>query len=55
MSAYESAAPAICTLLFLSMLPLHAEDPNRQDAFLANALRLFQQLDTPHQTRRFSA
>ena len=37
-------------LLFLSMLPLHAEDPARQDAFLANAMRLFQRLETarPH-------
>jgi len=55
MAAHEAAAPAICILLFLSMLPLHAEDPNRQDAFLANALRLFQQLDGSHQTLRFSA
>lgn len=27
--------------LFLSMLPLHADNPGRQRAFLANALRLF--------------
>ncbi len=41
----EGAAPAICVLLFLSMLPLHADDPDRQDAFLANAMRLFLRLD----------
>jgi hypothetical protein len=28
-------------LLFVSMLPLHADDPRRQDALLANALRLY--------------
>lgn len=41
----EAAAPAIGVLLFLSMLPLHADDPARQDAFLANAMRLFLLLD----------
>lgn len=30
--------------LFLSMLPLHADDTNRQDALFANAFRLFQTL-----------
>ena len=28
--------------LFLSMLPLHADDPRRQDALMANAFRLHQ-------------
>ncbi len=28
-------------LLFLSMLPLHSDDLNRQEAFLANALRIY--------------
>ena len=28
-------------LLFLSMLPLHSDDPDRQKAFIANALRLY--------------
>ena len=28
-------------LLFISMLPLHADEPHRQDALLANALRLY--------------
>lgn len=28
--------------LFLSMLPLHADDPERQDALLANAFRLYE-------------
>lgn len=31
--------------LFLSMLPLHHDNPLRQKAFLANALRLYLQLD----------
>jgi hypothetical protein len=41
----DAAAPAIAVLLFLSMLPLHADAPDRQDAFLANAMRLFLRLD----------
>mgnify|MGYP006131593669 FL=1 len=32
---------AINILLFLSMLPLHYDDPKRQRALLANALRLY--------------
>lgn len=32
---------AVTIHLFLSMLPLHADDPARQEALLANALRLF--------------
>jgi hypothetical protein len=32
-------------LLFLSMLPLHEDDPGRQAALLANAMRLFLDLD----------
>ena len=32
---------AITIHLFLSMLPLHSDHPQRQQAFLANALRLF--------------
>jgi hypothetical protein len=31
--------------LFLSMLPLHADRPDRQAAFIANALRLYAELD----------
>lgn len=31
--------------LFLSMIPLHSDDPERQQAFLANALRLYSELD----------
>ena len=42
----DSAAEPISVLLFLSMLPLHEDRPDRQRAFLANALRLFQGLDT---------
>ncbi|HYH18777.1 MAG TPA: hypothetical protein VD995_09160 [Azospirillum sp.] len=41
----ETAAPAIAVLLFLSMLPLHADAPDRQDALLANAMRLFLDLE----------
>lgn len=37
----QSSAHSIAILLFLSMLPLHADNPERQQAFLANALRLF--------------
>ena len=36
---------AVMTGLFLSMLPLHADRPDRQGAFIANALRLFGELD----------
>jgi len=32
---------AITILLFLSMLPLHAEDERRQNTLLANAFRLY--------------
>jgi hypothetical protein len=41
----EAKALPICILLFLSMLPLHADRPDRQTAFLANALRLFKMLE----------
>jgi hypothetical protein len=44
-SSTDAAAPAICVLLFLSMLPLHEDDPGRQAALLANAMRLFLDLD----------
>lgn len=37
---------ALTIHLFLSMLPLHADRPDRQRAFLANALRLFVVLDS---------
>jgi hypothetical protein len=36
---------AVMTSLFLSMLPLHADRPDRQQAFVANALRLWRELD----------
>ncbi len=35
---------AVMTGLFLSMLPLHADRPDRQQAFIANALRLYLEL-----------
>lgn len=34
----------LTVLLFLSMLPLHADNPQRQLALLANALRLYADL-----------
>lgn len=46
----RATAPFISVLLFLSMLPLHADDPQRQMALLANALRLFQSIDHPPST-----
>ena len=36
---------AVTVSLFLSMIPLHADKPNRQKAFIANALKLFLELD----------
>ena len=45
LSIEDASAPAICVMLFLSMLPLHADRPDRQHAFLANAMRLFLLLD----------
>jgi hypothetical protein len=36
---------ALTVLLFLSMLPLHADRPDRQQAFLANGLRLYTELE----------
>lgn len=38
---------AITIHLFLSMLPLHADNPHRQQAFVANALRLFAEVLEP--------
>lgn len=35
----DMIAPTI--LLFLSMLPLHFDKPHRQEAMIANALRLY--------------
>lgn len=40
-AANSSTVRAITISLFLSMLPLHADRPDRQQAFIANALRLF--------------
>jgi len=42
----KAAAHPISILLFLSMLPLHADGPERQLALLANAMRLFLELDS---------
>ena len=41
----DPAVLAASVLLFLAMPPLHDESPTRQRAFLANALRLFVELD----------
>ncbi|MBI1196841.1 MAG: capsular biosynthesis protein [Phenylobacterium sp.] len=43
--ALSPTVRAAMTGLFLSMLPLHADRPDRQRAFVANALRLFRDLD----------
>ena len=40
----EKEILAITVHLFLSMLPLHSDRPDRQKAFISNALRLFEQL-----------
>jgi hypothetical protein len=40
----DEAVAATTVSLFLSMLPLHADRPDRQTAFIANALRLHMQL-----------
>ena len=43
----EAATKAIAVLLYLSMLPLHGDDPVRQRALLANALRLHVATEEP--------
>lgn len=47
MGVAEAAALPISVLLFLAMLPLHADSAARQAALLANALRLFRLMDPP--------
>lgn len=44
-AALSPTVRAAMTGLFLSMIPLHADRPDRQRAFVANALRLFLDLD----------
>ena len=44
-SAYGADIRAIMISLFLSMLPLHADRPDRQRAFIANALRLHMEFE----------
>lgn len=44
-SAGSQDVRAIMISLFVSMLPLHADRPNRQKAFIANALRLYALLE----------
>ena len=46
--ASGSEVRAITVGLFLSMLPLHADRPDRQRAFIANALRLYAELEPQH-------
>lgn len=41
----DASTLALTVHLFLSMLPLHADRPDRQRAFLANALRLYAELE----------
>ena len=45
LSITEACAHPISILLFLSMLPLHADNEDRQIALLANAFRLYLELD----------
>ena len=40
----ESEILAITIQLFISMLPLHSDRPERQEAFIANAIRLYKLL-----------
>lgn len=42
---YTPEILAMTCLLFLSMLPLHAESQNRQNAFLSNAIRLHEMMN----------
>ncbi|MGE3407892.1 MAG: hypothetical protein AB7I37_13830 [Pirellulales bacterium] len=44
----EWSGHAVATLLFLAMLPLHADSPKRQRALLANALRLYVEREQSH-------
>ncbi len=44
-SANNQEIRALCVCLFLSMLPLHADRPDRQIAFVANALRLYSNIE----------
>jgi hypothetical protein len=45
MSVSDAASHAITILLFFAMLPLHSDDSARQNALLANGMRLFSELD----------
>lgn len=42
----DQGTMAATVLLFLSMIPLHSDRPDRQTAFLANALRLYTELES---------
>jgi hypothetical protein len=44
-SAVGQEVRALTVSLFLSMLPLHSDRPDRQRAFIANALRLYAALE----------
>jgi hypothetical protein len=46
-SGGDPTVRAVTAGLFLSMIPLHADRPDRQRAFIANALRLYLDLDLP--------
>ncbi len=47
LSGASEQVRAVTAGLFLSALPLHADRPDRQQAFIANALRLYLELDRP--------
>lgn len=44
-SGLDPAVQAVMVSLFLAMPPLHADRPDRQKAFIANALRLFLEME----------
>ncbi len=54
LSAYSKQIKAINVLLFLSMLPLHADDRQRQWALLANAFRLYLDFDRDKPVKKMS-
>lgn len=51
-STADPGIQALTIQLFLSMLPLHADRPDRQEAFLANAFRIFMSLDDPRRIEK---
>jgi len=42
---YDNDITALTITLFLSMIPLHSDRPDRQSAFFANALRMYSEME----------